>query len=173
MPNDQEMPCARCGGAVDEASRVDGLIHAGYGSRHDTAAFAVINESAVPQGQFCDGCLDALVSEGAIVLTGHFGKLEQGLPAAAYAQFFRAGEVRMAEVFEKSRAPEEILLALAPLSGDDPFRAGMMAALLDRLGLRMDHAAARYGEAMEADQRERVELLTLMLDSIGPTMGSA
>lgn len=171
--NSKVESCGRCGGEADEASRVGGLIHAGYGSRHDTAAFAVIDESAVPHGEFCDDCLDALMTEGSLVLTGHFGRIESGLPGAAYAQFFRAGEDRLADIFETKRTPEEILLALAPLSSEDPFRAGMMAALLGRIGMRMEQAAAFYGDAMEEDQKERAELLSLMLDSIGPVAGNA
>ena len=154
-------------------SRADGLIHAGYGSRHDTGVFAVIDEAAVPHGALCDDCVDALAGQGCVVLTGHFGKLNTGLPGAAYAQIFRAGEARVGRIFETENTADAILTALSPLSDEDPFRAGMISRLLRALGHDTSGAADRYGAALEADQKERIELLTLMLDSIGPVAGNA
>lgn len=161
--------CARCGGAADEVSRRGGVLFAGYGSRHDTARFAILKEEAVPAGDvdFCDGCVDALVKQGALCLTGHFGEVKKGLPGAAYAQLFRMGKTHMREVLSSHRTPDQIVDAIVGVEQHNPARAGLVAALMEAAGFDVTGLADRYGANIETHQKDMETMINFILEEMG------
>lgn len=162
-------PCCRCGRPGDEIDREGEFVSGGYGSRHDLASFCVMRPDEVPEGAFCDPCVDEMIGSGAIVQVYSLDKMLPDLPEQAYAALFRAGQSRMMGLIEKMdrqtdpEGVQGILAKVTPHRERDAIMAGMISALLGIIGRDLTGADTLYAAAVASYEKDSRDLHDALL----------